>query len=817
MDDELIIDGQGGQRIQTPSADTAVANDLIDESRGAGVAAPVKQTAKQRLKAENEAYIMGASGRIIEMLTSPEFMSDNGMYNTEQIEARRNIAISKGNGLGSDIVYSPDQRSAIPSVTNVPYAQDFTSDPLTIIKDTATMFAMNLALTDDRAMMALGGWVSKLTGNEIGTDLRDRAYEAIRAKTSQISQVPTNAADVETLTHQITQAALSVGEMAVMGMVTGGIAPLVQMGTDSLGGGMFNNMQAYAAENDGSIDGFDVSWGQLFADAVNAAVQVASERYLGFGSARWLRGTTGHAVKEAAEGFLQESFQEFAEDVTEVVKGNEEVSILAERWKDYLTAGVIGGVMQGAMGGALYKMNRVKADNMAAQIYTAARKHNDPNYDENDPKNQQRARAIAKAVNDKAEQEIGVNAVDELLLRADTNNDHGKVRDHIVDELTKAEVARQGLNSAKELTAESLADIQDAATIMAAESVRLAWAQRIPILETAPARMYADGNRLRVRDFKDSERGVAVRSTADVEAARAKIAEEETRMNELIGRKKMSGRTQAERVQAIRERKTQTTAKAPGVMKSKPNSLDNIQARQKELRDQYAKISTSGTEQEVAAWRGLPEIDSMYALETPYKTYYIALDKKGNLVNVTKYNNQDVISQDMSTDIQTLRKAKGASVYSVSVDKFVESANKLYKQDFGTIEQQESLKNIGRGQATDTGRGSYNARYQEIILDKNADISTILHESAHMWLNTYFKAARNPNAPKEFKEWWGKVERALGIRPNDVFLDKSISEKFARSFEKFIMDGGKGATETMRPAYERLSKKLADIYDDFAT
>ncbi|MBO4682965.1 MAG: hypothetical protein J5611_00070, partial [Alphaproteobacteria bacterium] len=130
---------------------------------------------------------------------------------------------------------------------------------------------------------------------------------------------------------------------------------------------------------------------------------------------------------------------------------------------------------------------------------------------------------------------------------------------------------------------------------------------------------------------------------------------------------------------------------------------------------------------------------------------------------------------------------------------------------------QQSLKNIATGVVADTGRGAYNSRYQRIILNKDSDVSTILHELSHMWLNNWFKAYRSENAPESFRKWWRPVERALGIRESDRFLDQDASEKFARSFEKWVLDGGKGAESSLTPVFERLSKRLADIYDDLAT
>lgn len=761
-----------------------------------------KLTKKERERQATEEFLNSKANQIRGMIFSPDFVDDDGIYDTDDIKYRKPVEWN------SEVA----RREINPEET---YDVRYHATPMEKIGYGVENVILQNALLGDKAVMHFAGLTSRLTGGELGTELRNRSYEALLANDNWMANYDTYDDMADSWYTKIAGGATSMLYMMGLSMATRGIGPLVEMGTDALGTGEYNNMRKYFEEN-GTIDGYVGDWGDLAIDMLNACAQVATER-LGFGSARWAKGATGHIAKEAIEGFFQESSQEFMGDVAEVMKGNEELGILIQNWYNYLTSGAIGGVLQGAAGGAIHKTGRIKADRTAMKIVHSIRKAQDPKYNENDPKNIREAQEIAKEINDKAERGLIVDAMDELFMRADTNNDRGKVREHIVNELTKLEVSRLELKNAEDLTPEQLADIQDAATIMARESVRLSWAQNIPIMETLPAIMDAYKNSLRVRDFKDSERGIPVLRTEDINAMRARMAEEERQMSDLLQRQQLGGRTQAERVQTIKARKQSPEAQARKFDNEKDLAILRESTTPKNASDQKKLIQKRAEffRQWLENQGFKPDnLDRSKGLDDSVSSYFFLntstnLDENGKEIRIRVSNHDNNMSGVINLRVD---------------DSTVEALNKLKKalqrlgvRDVSESVRQSSLREIAKGNRTKAWRGFYNPKYQEIILNKNADISTILHASAHMWLNTYFKAARSENAPKEFKKWWSKVERALGIRPDDTFIDKRISEKFARSFEKFIMDGGKGASETMRPVYERLSKKLADIYDDLAT
>ena len=100
--------------------------------------------------------------------------------------------------------------------------------------------------------------------------------------------------------------------------------------------------------------------------------------------------------------------------------------------------------------------------------------------------------------------------------------------------------------------------------------------------------------------------------------------------------------------------------------------------------------------------------------------------------------------------------------------------------------------------------GAYDPRTRSITLGSGANVATLPHEFAHYWIDKNFKWARSGKASQAWLQQWMAVEKWLGIDPEDKYLDKVASEKFARAYERFI-------AEEEVPLV--LKKSLADFRD----
>lgn len=112
----------------------------------------------------------------------------------------------------------------------------------------------------------------------------------------------------------------------------------------------------------------------------------------------------------------------------------------------------------------------------------------------------------------------------------------------------------------------------------------------------------------------------------------------------------------------------------------------------------------------------------------------------------------------------------------------------------------------------DTNRGGYDEQLKRIILGEKSDLSTIQHEFAHYWIQNNFKWARSGLASQDWLRRWRDVEEWLGIEPQDRLLSKSASEKFAKAYERYILEG-KVAPE-LQWAFEGFQKAYQDIYEE---
>jgi hypothetical protein len=120
-------------------------------------------------------------------------------------------------------------------------------------------------------------------------------------------------------------------------------------------------------------------------------------------------------------------------------------------------------------------------------------------------------------------------------------------------------------------------------------------------------------------------------------------------------------------------------------------------------------------------------------------------------------------------------------------------------------------------------RGGFDPRRLTTILNKTADLSTFLHESAHAFLTFYEQVAQIPDAPARIVNDLDEVLRWAGIAGdtpqarlatwNGMTLDqkRKAHEQFAYSFEVYLFEG-KAPSAEMQGLFERFSAWLKRVY-----
>ena len=155
------------------------------------------------------------------------------------------------------------------------------------------------------------------------------------------------------------------------------------------------------------------------------------------------------------------------------------------------------------------------------------------------------------------------------------------------------------------------------------------------------------------------------------------------------------------------------------------------------------------------------------------------------------------------------------------------------KQEQVEAETQAYFQNKNQGQRM----GAYDPAQNIIALFSGANQSTLVHETAHMWLTMLEKIAEtNEKAGADLftiqkwaafseenlleykgtkleKEFYGYAD-VLRKNPNDLAMQQRyIQERFARGFERYLATGS-APTKEMRGVFRRFKKWLLDIYRD---
>lgn len=102
-----------------------------------------------------------------------------------------------------------------------------------------------------------------------------------------------------------------------------------------------------------------------------------------------------------------------------------------------------------------------------------------------------------------------------------------------------------------------------------------------------------------------------------------------------------------------------------------------------------------------------------------------------------------------------------------------------------------------------------------ITLFATADASSFIHESAHIWLNDIFQYAKEGTLNEQYQEEWNILTEWLGIAPDQEQLTTEQHEKFARSFERYLMEA-KAPSLRLRKVFAAFRRWLTRIYRDAA-
>ncbi len=101
-----------------------------------------------------------------------------------------------------------------------------------------------------------------------------------------------------------------------------------------------------------------------------------------------------------------------------------------------------------------------------------------------------------------------------------------------------------------------------------------------------------------------------------------------------------------------------------------------------------------------------------------------------------------------------------------------------------------------------------------ISLFKQADLSTMIHEMGHLFLDQVFSDASREDAPPELQHDVATLRKWLNISDGDA-PDIEAHETFARGFETYAMEG-KAPSLELRGAFQRFAAWLSKIYRTLA-
>jgi len=138
--------------------------------------------------------------------------------------------------------------------------------------------------------------------------------------------------------------------------------------------------------------------------------------------------------------------------------------------------------------------------------------------------------------------------------------------------------------------------------------------------------------------------------------------------------------------------------------------------------------------------------------------------------------------------------------------------------DLTTFDEAKALFQDDVSRGTKRGRIIFTDDTTIIDLFKDANLSTFLHESGHLFLNAFSGIASQPDAPQQIQDdmsailSWLEVDSIEALNPaNNGEAAVAAQEKWARGIESYLREG-KSPSAALQSAFQRFKSWLLNVY-----
>ena len=108
--------------------------------------------------------------------------------------------------------------------------------------------------------------------------------------------------------------------------------------------------------------------------------------------------------------------------------------------------------------------------------------------------------------------------------------------------------------------------------------------------------------------------------------------------------------------------------------------------------------------------------------------------------------------------------------------------------------------------------GAYIPLERKIVLFRGHNLSTIIHETGHWWLDVLSQVAQTDKASDKLRQDWATIKDWLGVSDDNI-ISTEQHEKFARGVEAYFMTR-KAPSSRLAQLFDTFRRWLAGVYKD---
>lgn len=228
-----------------------------------------------------------------------------------------------------------------------------------------------------------------------------------------------------------------------------------------------------------------------------------------------------------------------------------------------------------------------------------------------------------------------------------------------------------------------------------------------------------------------------------------------------------------------------------------------------DLLDNIDNVSHASISKKKSKFGGIPVLLKVDTLNNSFGVVLETFSKNNPLISTAFIDTEQNIDNWIKNE--AVPSGTKTSFLDISLNNIITSVQPKFKTKIINTSNLNQIEGLPK--QPKERKGYYSVPEQAIKLLKTADYSTLPHEFAHFWLENIWAYTKSGKASEAYMNNFKALSDFLNIKPYQVFLTTNQHEKFARGYEKYLLNGY-APNAIISGAFDDYDRWLKQVYNN---